>query len=134
MVKANVGDMVKVNGCSYVIGELYNADYWDRFGWDIEFVDTHGNYHHWKQYEDGGEFIVETQKVEWEILEKKGVLDFDGFWTEYTMYCNGIQFVCVFGDSDIYRPEDENWDFETEDPIEAYEWFENYEGFEEEDF
>ena len=63
----------------------------------------------------------------WEKLNVKAVVDFDGFWTDYTMYCDEEKFVCVLGDSDWYGPEDEsNWDFVTEDPIEAWEWFNSY--------
>lgn len=63
----------------------------------------------------------------WEMLRKKDVLDVDGFRTEYTLYCDEERFVCVFGDSELYGPEDDsNWDFETESPIEAYEWFDAY--------
>ena len=65
----------------------------------------------------------------WELVDRKDVLDFDGFWTEYSLYCDEERFVCVFGDSELYGPEDEsNWDFETESPIEAYEWFHDYAG------
>lgn len=52
---ANVGDKVKVNGRTYTIADLYFADFWH--GWYIEFVDTDGHYHNWKQNIDGGEFI-----------------------------------------------------------------------------
>lgn len=70
----------------------------------------------------------------WELLDRKDVRDFDGFWTEYSIYSDGERFVCVFGDSDIYGPEDEaNWDFDTESVVEAREWFTNYEGCEDED-
>ena len=63
----------------------------------------------------------------WEMLRKKDVLDVDGFWTEYSIYTDGEKFVCVFGDSELYRPEDDsNWDFETESEVEAYEWFDSY--------
>ena len=58
------------------------------------------------------------------MIDRKEVLDFDGFWTEYSLYTNGIWFVCVFGDSELYGPEEEdNWDFATESEEEAYEWF-----------
>lgn len=65
----------------------------------------------------------------WERLDSKVVTDFDGFCTEYTMYCDEEEgmIVCVLGDSDWYGPEDEsNWDFVTDNVIEAWEWFHDY--------
>lgn len=63
---------------------------------------------------------------EWEKLESKSVEDWDGFLTDYTLYTNGDTFVCIFGDSDIYNPDNSDFDFETEDENEAYEWFDSY--------
>lgn len=63
----------------------------------------------------------------WELVAEKDVQDSDGFWTKYTMYRDDDHFVCVFGDPDFYGPEyDGNWDFETEIPAEAFEWFDAY--------
>ena len=70
----------------------------------------------------------------WTMIDKKDVQDSDGFWTEYCLYTDGERFVCVFGDSELYGPEDESsWDFETEYAEEAKEWFYCYgeEDFEE---
>lgn len=67
--------------------------------------------------------------MNWELLRRKDVMDWDGFWTEYSLYKSedGAKYVCVFGDSEIYTPEDESdWDFETESASEAIEWFESY--------
>ena len=71
-------------------------------------------------------------------LDSKSVLDSDGFYTDYTLYrCEdeygNLTYVCVFGDKDLYTPEDSEYDFESEDEDEAYEWFESYEGFEDDD-
>ena len=71
--------------------------------------------------------------MKWELLDRKDVRDFDGFWTEYSLYTNGEMFVCVFGDSDYYSPEDSEWDFESFYEDEAEEWFSNYSGFEEDE-
>lgn len=68
----------------------------------------------------------------WQLVARKEVMDYDGFMTEYSMYTDGERYVMVFGDSDIYGPEEEN-DWETDSAEEAYEWFNNYSGFEEEE-
>ena len=39
----------------------------------------------------------------------------------------------VFGDSEIYRPEDEYYDWEEENDEAAQEWFDNYDGIDEEE-
>lgn len=69
----------------------------------------------------------------YEEIDSKEVMDSDGFYTEYTLYTNGENFVCIFGDRDLYTPEDTEPDFETENEKEAREWFANYRGFEEDD-
>lgn len=68
------------------------------------------------------------------LLDRKSVADSDGFYTDYSLYKDEVEniYVCVFGDSDIYRPEDENFDTEFEYEDEAYDWFDNYKGFDEE--
>lgn len=66
----------------------------------------------------------------WEMVDTKQVPDASGFYTDYTMYRNTItgEYVCVFGDRDMYEPEDGYFDFETENEDEAYEWFDSYDG------
>lgn len=74
---------------------------------------------------------------EWKELASKSVLDSDGFYTDYTLYMRKTeespQYVCVFGDRDIYRPTDGEYDYECDDEDEALEWFESYNGFEDDD-
>lgn len=72
---------------------------------------------------------------EFEFMDRKSVPDSDGFYTDYTWYYDVMndRHVFVFGDSDIYRPEDGNYDFECESEDEAQEWFDSYTGFEDED-
>ena len=70
-----------------------------------------------------------VEESEWVDLDSKSVLDYDGFYTDYTLWTNGLQFVCIFGDNDLYNPENSDPDFETNDEDEAYEWFNSYEGF-----
>ena len=62
----------------------------------------------------------------WELIDRKHIEDSDGFLTEYSMYYNGNKYVFVYGDSELYRPEDEYWDWETESEEEAYEWFNGF--------
>lgn len=64
----------------------------------------------------------------WEFLGSKQVMDSDGFWTDYTLWVNHEtgMYVCIFGDSDLYTPENSSPDFETDSEFEAYEWFNDY--------
>lgn len=82
-----------------------------------------GSYYDPEDYEGG--------YTEWNLVEKKDVVDSDGFWTEYTLWYNEFndQWVCIFGDSDIYYPENSYYDAEFEDEGEAREWFDSYNGF-----
>lgn len=66
-----------------------------------------------------------------EKIASKQVPDSDGFYTDYTMYRNleTGEYVFVFGDSDYYSPEEGNYDYECDSEEEAYEWFESYNGF-----
>lgn len=66
------------------------------------------------------------------VIDCKAVMDMDGFWTEYTLYSDGDTYWCVFGDTDLYGPDAwHDWDGETLE--EALEWFECYEGFEDDE-
>lgn len=56
-MKARKGDQIRCMGITVTIDKILHQDFWDRFGWDIELIDTAGNYRHWKQYDDGGDFI-----------------------------------------------------------------------------
>ena len=70
----------------------------------------------------------------YKLVAAKTVTDEDGFNTDYTWYkreSDGMN-VFVFGDTDLYFPQDEYFDWEEEDDEVAKEWFDNYEGFEEE--
>lgn len=74
----------------------------------------------------------------WREVESKTVPDFDGFSTDYTLYENmnvegEPKYVCVFGDKDMYHPEDHDYDWYSDKDFDAAkEWFDNYKGFEEE--
>lgn len=77
------------------------------------------------------EEVVEETPV-WKFVHSKQVPDADGFLTDYTWYENadGTQ-VMVFGDSDVYGPEDDYFDATFDNRKEAEEWFNNYQGMEE---
>ena len=72
----------------------------------------------------------------YQLLKKKTVYDADGFTTDYTMYFDSVaeEYVMIFGDSDLYTPENSEADVTFDDKEEAYEWFNSYEGFTDEDF
>lgn len=71
----------------------------------------------------------------YELIERKQVQDSDGFYTDYTMYQDRAtgEYVFVFGDRDIYKPEDGDFDYVADSEDEAYEWFNSYNGFADED-
>lgn len=64
-------------------------------------------------------------------IASKQVMDSDGFMTDYTMYMNinTGEYVFVFGDKDVYSPDDGYFDWECETEAEARAWFDNYTGF-----
>lgn len=82
------GAIVACMGIRAEIDKILYAEYWDRYGWDIEFIDSKGNYRHWKQNEDGGElqrplpkkhFIVgQTNGAYYDDEGKKHLLDYYG--------------------------------------------------------
>lgn len=94
--------------------------------WDESLNEELGEYDDEFYKGDDGNFYKE--------LKSKSVYDSDGFTTDYTLYMkvvpNGsradVEFVTVFGDNELYRPEDGYYDFETNSYEEAKEWFDNY--------
>ena len=71
---------------------------------------------------------------DWEYVDSKEVKDSDGFMTEYTWYKRLLpsseeQHIFIFGDSDIYGPDDSYADAEFDSYEVAKEWFDNYYGF-----
>lgn len=51
------GDAVTAYGKTYTVDRVLYSEYWDRYGYDIEFIDPRGGYHHWKQWDDGGDLV-----------------------------------------------------------------------------
>lgn len=62
----------------------------------------------------------------WRELESKSVRDFDGFITDYTLYTDGDQYICVLGDKELYEPDVDYADAVFDTKSEAYEWFRSY--------
>lgn len=71
----------------------------------------------------------------WIQVASKEVYDADGFLTEYTCYKNeaGDKYICIFGDKDIYYPDNADIDTEFDSEDRAYEWFNNFYGFDSDD-
>lgn len=71
----------------------------------------------------------------WKLIDTKQVYDADGFLTDYSWYedSDGTH-VMVFGDSDIYTPDDEYFDMTFDSEEAAREWFDNYKGIMDEDY
>ena len=88
--------------------------------------------------EDNSDELNESADMEdrYEKIKSKTVYDVDGFTTDYTLYFdhNENNYFTIFGDNELYGPEDSehDWDFGSNED-EALEWFEDYEGFVDED-
>ena len=80
----------------------------------------------------------------WQLVSVKTVKDSDGFNTEYAWYTDGEKHIFMFGDTDLYGPDEDYADMViyTDDADEAEDgdkykeprsWFNNYKGFDDED-
>ena len=83
-------------------------------------------------YDENG---ILDESDQFEYVDRKDVMDSDGFYTKYSLYYDVLndRYVTVFGDPDLYRPEDGDYDAEFDSEWEAREWFDSYTGFEDED-
>lgn len=72
----------------------------------------------------------ETEDPKWICLDIKHVRDSDGMMTDYALYTNKDEdkYICMFGDADVYAPDEMYADAEFDTEDEALEWFENYVG------
>ena len=77
--------------------------------------------------------LTDTDAAEWKQVATKSVRDQDGFMTEYTWYTNGDIHIFMFGDSDLVEPDEAYADWTCETEQEAQEWFNSYNGFEDEE-
>ena len=82
-------------------------------------------------YYDDETFKDNLENSPYTEIASKSVTDSDGFITDYTMYMNinTGEYVFVFGDKDVYSPEDGYFDWECDTKEEAEEWFDSYNGF-----
>ena len=63
------------------------------------------------------------------LISRKEVYDTDDFLTDYSWYqAPDGTYVFVLGDSELYGPEDEYFDYECDAYDEAKEWFDSYTG------
>lgn len=78
----------------------------------------------------------EARYDDWEEVARKSVQDADGLWTDYVMYKKKGEdlWICMFGDSDIYPPDIDYADWSEDDETAAWEWFDSYEGFTDDEF
>lgn len=59
-MKICVGDSISALGCTFEVSEIIYQDCY-KGNYDVEFLDTHGGYHHWKSEFDGGYVIKEGE-------------------------------------------------------------------------
>ena len=82
----------------------------------------------------GGAFDIEDDQYSaWRELASKSVEDSDGFYTDYTLYTDGQTYICMFGDKNLYEPDASYADYETESEQDAWDWFNSYTGFADEE-
>lgn len=83
----------------------------------VSAIDSYLEDNDWLEYSD------------WVELASKSVEDSNGFLTDYTLYTNGETYVCIFGDKELYTPDTDDADFETENEKVAWDWYNSYTGF-----
>lgn len=76
------GDRITAHGLSFVADRILYQDYFgsradalpcsDCWGYDVEFIDTKGRYHHWKQNQDGGQ-VARWNGHSWQAFNVDGV-------------------------------------------------------------
>lgn len=87
-----------------------------------------------ESYDNNSKFLDADR---FELIDKKSIYDADGFTTDYCLYYDSLNeiWITIFGDSDVYTPENTEPDVEFDSEEEAMNWFNSYNGLEdEEDF
>ena len=86
----------------------------------------------WIDSPDDEEYYDDEFEEKWDLIARKDIKDADGFMTEYSLYgSNTGRIVTVYGDHDIYTPENGDIDEEFESLQEAEEWFYDFDPFNE---
>ena len=80
---------------------------------------------------ESGDSLIPSNS-DWQLVKTKSVMDSDGFMTDYAWYTDGTTHIFMFGDTDLYEPDQDYADWETESEQEASEWFDSYTGFDDE--
>ena len=77
---------------------------------------------------------IRAAQEQYKFIKSKSVYDSDGFLTDYTLYStsDGETYFCMFGDNEVYEPDLDYADWEGDSYEEAMEWFDSYNGFEDE--
>lgn len=85
--------------------------------------------------EEPYEFDEPDTASRYNYRRSKQVPDYNGMMDDYTWYEDTLtgKHIFIFGDKELYGPEDGNYDYECESESEALEWFESYNGAEDED-
>ena len=86
--------------------------------------------------EDGAPMVTGMDGHRYGRSSSKSVRDSDGFWTDYTAWIDLDdvgRVIFIFGDNELYDPSNESPDWECDTGENAQEWFDNYEGFDDED-
>lgn len=137
---ANLDNNNWLDGCN--IPQAYNeavAYFESTYDNDDEYseLDTGvGSRLGWSNYIQSGiyeELDSDDYVDDWRELASKSVEDSDGFNTDYTLYTNGETYICMFGDKDLYEPDASYADYETENEQDAWDWFNSYTGFADEE-
>ena len=56
-----IGAVITVGHVSRKIAKVISFEWYDRFGYGIEFIDPVGRYGYWKQWSDGGTIEVPSK-------------------------------------------------------------------------
>ena len=78
--------------------------------------------------------IKDYDSAKWNEVKSKSVMDSDGFYTDYTWYTDGTTHIFMFGDKDLYEPDEDYADWVCDSEEVASEWFDSYTGFESDDW